>query len=199
MVAARLGAWSGAAVGWVGIAYVIVLALGLASYGLSEPIVDPILAVMELLTLASAVPLVMLVAAVHQVARGERRIWGVLALCLVAMFAATTSVVHVTELTAGRQLGTHGLVWPSVPYAAELVAWDLFLGAALLCTAAALDPGRTSSFLRRATRGTGLLCLAGLAGPAVGNMRIQLIGVFGYAVGLPIVAFALSRWFRSSR
>lgn len=42
------------------------------------------------------------------------RTWGILALCFIVMFATSASAVHVVELTA----------------------WDLFLGLALLCTAA---------------------------------------------------------------
>lgn len=197
MTATRLGSWSGAAVVAVGAAYAVVLSLGFAKHGLSEPIRDPILAVMEVLTLASAFPLVLLVAAILLVATGDRRIWGVIALCFIVMFAVATSAVHVVELTAGRQVGTQGLVWPSTVYAVELLAWDLFLGAALMFAAAALDPEHAPRSLRRGVQAAGLLCLAGLIGPAVGNMRLQLVGVFGYAVVLPIVAFVLARWFRA--
>jgi hypothetical protein len=98
-------------------------------------------------------------------------------------------------LTAGRQLGRSGLVWPSVTYAIELVAWDLFLGAALLFAGVAL-PGQAPRGLRRLLQATGIVCLAGLIGPVMGDMRVQRIGVFGYAVLLPIAAFALARWLR---
>jgi hypothetical protein len=195
MTGQRLGTISGASIVWVGAAYVLVLALGFARHGLSEPIGDPILAVMEVLTLASALPLVSLIVAILLVAPEERRGHGVLAVCFIVMFAAATSGVHVVELTAGRQLGAPGLVWPSATYAVELLAWDLFLGTALLFGAAAMDPRHSSAALRRSVQGTGLLCLAGLIGPLVGNMRLQLVGVFSYAVALPVVAFALARWF----
>jgi hypothetical protein len=198
MTASRLGCLSGRAVVAVGIAYAIALSLGVARHGVSEPIADPILAAMEVLTLTSAVPLVLLVTAVVFVAPAARRIWGVLALCFIVMFATATSAVHVVELTAGRQLGSRGLVWPSTTYAIELLAWDVFLGVALMFTAAALDPARTSSRLRRLVQLTGVLCLAGIAGPAIGNMRLQLIGVFGYAVLLPLVAYGLAAWFRAN-
>ena len=198
MTTSRLGSLSGAAVAAVGLAYAIVLALGFARHGLSEPITDPILAVMELLTLASAQPLVLLVTAILLVAPESRRVWGIVAVAFVAMFAAATRGVQVVELTAGRQLGAPGLVWPSTPYAVELLAWDFFLGVALLFAAGALDPTRAPNWLRRTIQLTGALCLAGLAGPAVGNMRLQLIGVFGYAAVLPVAAFGLARWFRTA-
>ena len=198
MTPSRLGSLAGAAVVAVGVAYVIVLALGFARHGLSEPIVDPILAVMELLTLASVLPLVLLGIAVLLVAPDSRRVWGMLAVCFIVMFAAATSGVHVVELTAGRQLGSAGLVWPSATYAIELLAWDLFLGLALVFMASALDPRVATKRLRRTIRLTGALCIAGLIGPAVGNMRLQLIGVLGYAVLLPVAAFGLARWFHHS-
>lgn len=197
MTASRLGCLAGRAVVTVGIAYATVLALGFARHGLSEPIADPVLAVMELLTLASAFPLVLLVTAVLFVAPEPRRIWAVLALCFIVMFATATSAVHVVVLTAGRQLASRGLVWPSTTYAIELLAWDLFLGVALMFTAAALDPAKTAFALRRLVQATGVLCLAGLAGPASGDMRLQFVGVFGYAVLLPVAAYGLARWFRA--
>lgn len=69
MTAIRLGFLAGAAVVTVGVGYVLLLALGFAHYGLSEPIGDPILAAMEALTLVSVLPFVMLVGAILIVIR----------------------------------------------------------------------------------------------------------------------------------
>ena len=46
---------------------------------------------------------------------------------------------------------------------------------------------------------TGALCLAGTVGPVVGDMRLQLVGVLGYAVLLPVVSFLLARLFARGR
>lgn len=196
MIPQRVGRVSATTVGVVGVVYLAVLAVGMAKYGLSEPIGDPILAVMEVLTLVSAPPLVLLIVAMHEVAGRERRMWGVVALCFISMFAVTTSAVHAVELTAGRQLGWQGLVWPSTTYALELLAWDWFLGLALMAAAETLSPQPSDARLRRGLRLTGMLCLIGSVGPVVGNMRLQLIGVLGYGLALPVLAFALARWFR---
>jgi hypothetical protein len=51
--------------------------------------------------------------------------------------------------------------------------------------------------IRRGLFICGALCIAGTVGPAVGNMRLQLIGVLGYAGVLPVVCFMLARLFRS--
>lgn len=181
----------------VGITYAVVLAVGMARYGLSEPIADPILAMMELLTIASALPLLALFVALHACADPAGRTWATLALCFAAMFAFATIGVHLVELTVGRAVGRHGLVWPSATYAIELFAWDLLLGLALVLAAGVLPAGQASQRLRHWLRVTGALCLAGLIGPLVGNMRLQLVGVFAYAVLLPMVAWMLTGWFRA--
>ncbi len=196
MTASQLGIRSGIAVVAIGIAYAGVLAVGMARYGLSEPIADPILAIMEVLTIASALPILSLFVALHAVGEPTGRLWATISLCLAAMFVFATTGVHVVELTAGRAVGSSGLVWPSTTYAVELFAWDFLLGLALVAGAAALSADRTAPRERLAMRVTGWLCVAGLVGPVVGNMRLQLIGVFGYAVLLPIVAWMLTRWFR---
>lgn len=196
MTAAQLGARSGAAVLGVGIAYAVVLGFGMLQYG-AEPIGDPTLAVMELLTIASALPILALFVALHALAPEARRLWATLGLCFAAVFTAATTGVHVVELTAGRALGRHGLVWPSVTYAVELFAWDGLLGLALLCAAFTLTDAPRARRARVALRATGALCLVGLVGPLVGDMRLQLIGVFGYAVLLPVSAWLLAAWFRA--
>jgi hypothetical protein len=137
--ASRLGRWSALTALAIGVAYAATLAVGFAVHGLSEPIADPILAVMEVLTLLSAPALVVLVAAIHDGATADRRVYARVALAFAALFAGTTSVVHFVELTARRQLGASGIVWPSPAYAAELLAWDAFLGLALLFAAPVLD------------------------------------------------------------
>ena len=168
--------------------YAVVLAIGMAQSGLSTPIVVPVLAIMELLTIASALPLLWLFVARHACVATAQRIWATLALCSCATFAFATMGVHLVELTAGRAAGKYGMVWPSVIYAIELCAWDFLLGLALLFAAGAPPTQHTSNRLRHWLRITGALCLAGLIGPLVSNLRLQLVGVFGYAVLLPVVA-----------
>jgi hypothetical protein len=195
----RLGSWSAAAVLLIGIAYLITLAIGFAVHGLSEPIVDPILAIMEVLTLMSAPPMVVLMVAIHGHASADRKAYGSIALAFTILFAGMTSAVHFVELTALRQLGSAGIVWPSTVYAVELLAWNLFLGLALLFAAAVFVGGGLEKHVRRSLSIAGILCVAGLVGPAVGNMRLQLIGVLGYAGVLPITCFLLARLLRQSK
>jgi hypothetical protein len=198
MTARRLGLWSSGALVGIGVAYILTLAAGFARHGLAEPIVDPILAAMEILTLLSAVPIVTLMAAIHDRAAPNRKVFGLTAVAFATLCAGTTSTVHFVELTAARQLGAGGIEWPSTMYAAELVAWDLFLGLALLFASRVFDGDGPERTVRRGLLACGVLCLAGTVGPAIGNMRLQLVGVAGYAGLLPIVSLLLARVFARS-
>jgi len=193
----RLGSWAAATVALIGVAYVVVLGIGMAHFGLERPITDPVLAVMEVLTLVSAPALLVALAAVYEAAAPPQKHWGIVALAFGILFTGLTSAVHFIELTAIRQMGTGSLVWPSPAYAAELLAWDWFLGLALLF-AAPVFVGDVPEIrrIRRAFLVTGALCLAGTVGPVLGDMRLQRLGIVGYAVVLPLSFFWLARLFR---
>lgn len=191
----RLGLVSAWAMVGIGVAYAITLGFGFARHGLREPIGDPVLAVMEGLTLVSAVPLVTLFAAIAAGAPAGRRALGLAALVFAGLCAGVTGTVHFVELSAVRQLGGGGLVWPGVNYAAELAAWDLFLGLALLLAAPVFPGEGPERGVRRGLLVCGALCLAGVVGPLSGNMRLQFVGVAGYALGLPMACVFLARLF----
>ena len=195
----RLGRWSAIAVCLIGVGYLVTLAIAFAVYGLAEPIVDPILAIMEVLTFLSAPLMVVIMAAIHGYASVDRKIYAVIALAFTIVFAGTTSAVHFVELTALRQLGSAGIAWPSPLYAVELLAWNLFLGLGLLFAAPVFNGRIRERGVRRGLFICGVLCVSGIVGPAVGNMRLQLVGVFGYAAVLPVVCFMLARLFGSDR
>jgi hypothetical protein len=183
----------------IGVAYFVTLAIGFAVHGFAEPIVDPILAVMEVLTLMSAPLIVVMIAAIHGYASDDRKIYGLIALAFAILFAGMTSAVHFMELTPLRQVGSAGIVWPSPVYAVELLAWNFFLGLALLFAAPVFDGRGPDRGVRGGLLIGGALCVAGTVGPAVGNMRLQLVGLVGYAIVLPVVCFMLARRFRSDR
>ena len=52
--------------------------------------------------------------------------------------------------------------------------------------------------MRRGLLLCGALSLLGTIGPALGDMRLQRIGILGYAGLLPVVAFLLARRFAAS-
>ena len=195
----RFGRWSAFALFLIGLAYIAALAIGFARYGLTKPIVDPLLAVMEVLTLLSAPLMVIMMAAVHGYAPPERKTYSLIALAFMILVAGMTTAVHFVQLTALRQLGLSGIVWPSAAYAIELLAWNLFLGLSLLFAAPVFEGAGLERGIRRGLLIGGALCMAGVFGPAVGNMRLQLVGVLGYGGVFPVVCFMLSRLFRDSR
>ncbi len=193
----RLGLLSSIGLVLVGVAYAIVVGIGIAQAGFDEPIVDPILGIMEAITLVSAPLIVILMAAVHGIASRERKIFGVLAVAFGAIMAALTSSVHFVALTAGRQTGFTALEWPSTLYAVELLAWDVFLGLALVFAAPVfVGPGRYAR-AKWTLVATGVLCLVGAIGPIVGDMALQTIGILGYGVVLPIACVFLALVFVS--
>lgn len=188
-----------AAVGFVAvaIAYAVAVGFGIARAGLDEPIVDPVLWVMEVLTLVSAPLLVILIAALHAGAAPERRVFGLIALSFATAFAALTSGVHFTTLTAGRNTGFTALEWPSVLYAVELLAWDVFLGLALLFAGAVFAGSESPVRIRWMLWASGGSCVVGTIGPVTGEMALQRIGILGYAVLLPVTCAMLAIHFRA--
>lgn len=193
------GLWSSLGVSLVGAVYAVALIVGFVTRGLSSPIVDPLLAMMEVLTTIAAPLLLIMMAAVHGRASNERPLAGLAALIFMALATGVTSVVHFVQLTAMRQLGTAGLVWPSPLYAAELLAWDVFVGLALVFAACALETTRGQRLARLGLLTCGVLCLVGVLGPASGRMRLQFVGVFGYGVVLPVVCLSVANLFRLDR
>ena len=195
----RLGTWAAGAVAAIGLAYIAALVAGFVQVGFDAPIGDPVLAIMEILTLFSALAVLISMASVHHHADPERKIFGMLALILTAVFAGITSTVHFVQLTAFRQMGVAGIAWPSATYAAELLAWDWFLGIGLIFAVPVFPGCGAERVLRLAFLLTGALALAGTVGPVIGHMRLQRIGILGYAGALPVTFFLLARFFRSQR
>ena len=62
----------------------------------------------------------------------------------------------------------------------DLLAWDFFLGLSLVF-AAGVFSGKATLRPRTGLAAAGLLCLAGTLGPASGNLRVQYLGIAGYA------------------
>ena len=192
----RLGVWSASALFIVGIVYAAVVAVGIRASGFHAPIVDPVLAVMEALTLLSAPLLVLLMTAIHRSAASADKAAATVALAFVVLAAGLTSAVHFVGLTALRQSGSGQLVWPSAQYAVELLAWDVFLGLSLLFAAVTFHGRKPLRTIRLSGIATGTLCLVGTLGPVTGEMRLQFIAVVGYGIGLPLTCFLLARFFR---
>ena len=202
-----IGVWSARAIVAIGVGYVVTLTLGFVSLGnLRDPLEDPYLAVAELLTIVSALALVMLMVAIHACAPLQARAFSMTALGWMLVTAALTMSVHVIQLTVARRVDPStvpgfdrlfGWHWPSMMWGFEIAAWDLFLGLSLVF-AAPVFAGRRYATVRRGLLSSGLLCLAGLLGPALNIFQWRELGIFGYAVVLPLTCVALSRAFSSA-
>jgi hypothetical protein len=201
-----IGKWSAFATLVLELLYVPVLVVGFIAQGnFSDPLGDPYLAILEVLILMMAPAMVIMMAAVHAVAAPEDKVFSLTAFAFMVLAAGLTASVHFVLLTVDRQIDPNELPgydvifsweWPSVFYALDIVAWDLFLGLALLFAAPVFrGRGRLEGNIRRFLAIGGTMCLAGLIGPAVGNIDLRLIGEFGYWFVFPAVALMLGLYF----
>jgi hypothetical protein len=117
--------------------------------------------------------------------------------------AVVTMTMHFVELTVVRRIQPDtvpgfarlfNFEWPSMLYGVDIAAWDIFLGLSLLL-AVPVFAGRQHVAVRVGLLASGALCLAGLVGPAIGDLKWRGIGIFGYAVVFPITCLLLSRVF----
>lgn len=203
--ARRLGIASATAVLAVGALYVAVITLWLIVEATpKEPIGDPYLAVMEVLTMVSALALLGLIIAIWCFADPARRVQAITALVVGGLGAGLTMAVHFVQLTAIRQLwraghlGEYRLVWPSALFAAEYFVWDILVGLTMVFAGFALGRGPGVRYARRAFLVGGVLCLGGAAGPFSGRMLLQNVAVLGYAVVLPIAGALAARVFSAA-
>lgn len=179
----------------------------LANGGFDDPVADPYLAVMELLIMLLAVPLVLVFACVHTYAAPERKSLTLAALGLVVLTSGITLCVHLVLLTVGRQADSStlpgydlllGWDWPSVVFALDIASWDFCFGFGLLLAATAFTGPGPSAVVRRGLQLSGALCLFGLVGAATGNMDVRDIGIVGYGVVLPVVLVLMARLFAAT-
>ncbi len=194
----RLGFFSSTGIFLIGIAYIAVVSFGVSKVGLSEPIADPALAVMEVLTILSALLFVVLMGVIYESVSDDSKVYGAIALIFAALMTGLTCTVHFVALTSGRQSGFTVLEWPSALYAVELLAWDVFLGLSLLFAAFVFQGQKLQAAIRWALLISGALALIGAIGPITGNMALQRIGILGYGIVLPIAAFMIAVFFRKS-
>lgn len=203
VTAARLGLFSGAATALLCAVYVVVLAIGLATLpSPAHPIQPPWFTLMELLILAIAPAMVLLMVALHSEVAVEHKPWAFAAVVFMAMMATVTCSVHFAILTLSRlpafaaapwQPWVFSFTWPSVVYSLDILAWDVFFPLSALCAALALPGERWIRFLLLASAA---LAFAGLAGIPFANMQVRNIGIVGYTVLFPTAAAMLAWHFQ---
>jgi hypothetical protein len=86
--------------------------------------------------------------------------------------------------------------WPSVAYALDILAWDVFFALSVLSAAPVFRGSRLATSVRVSLIASGVLALAGLSGVVVGDMGLRSIGIFGYAGVFPVAALLLALLFQ---
>ena len=200
-LALRLGLISGAAVAILCALYVVVLSVGLLALPSPEhQIQEPWFTLMELLILAIAPAMVALAVAVHASSSPERRPLALLGVVFIGLCTVLTCLVHFSVLVLSRHPSFGGawnhLVfsfrWPSLVYALDILAWDIFFPLGALFAAPAVQGTGLARAVRILLFVSAVLALAGLLGVPLGDMQVRNIGIIGYAVLFPIAAALLA-------
>jgi hypothetical protein len=124
------------------------------------------------------------------------------------LLAGVTSIVHFCILTLSRQPKFAGrpweplvlsFEWPSVVYALDILAWDVFFPLSMLFVAPVFGGGRLAAGIRALMIASGVLSLSGLSGVVTGEMQLRNIGIVGYVgVFLFVAALLAVLFYRST-
>ncbi|PEN13187.1 hypothetical protein CRI94_11120 [Longibacter salinarum] len=198
--ARRLGIASAVSVVVLQLAYAVTLVLGFLSLESPEqPIGEPMFTVLEVLILAMMPAMVALMVVVHAWAPPRAKTMSLTSVVFMAILAGVTSSVHFVILTLSRQpefaeLSQLSLFasfeWPSVAYALDILAWDVFFALSMLFAAPVFSGSRLATSIRVLMIVSGVLALAGLSGVVTGDMSLRNIGIVGY-LGVFLVVAAL--------
>jgi hypothetical protein len=198
--ARTLGIFSATATVVLLVAYAVTLAVGLASLeSPRQPIGDPMFTILEVLIIAMMPAMVALMVAVHAWAPMRAKTLTLTSLVFMGLLAGITCVVHFCVLTLSRQPEFAGrpweslvfpFAWPSVVYALDILAWDVFFALSMLFAAPVFRGSRLAAWIRVLTVASGVLSFAGLSGVVAGDMQLRNIGIVGY-VGVFLFAAAL--------
>jgi hypothetical protein len=82
--------------------------------------------------------------------------------------------------------------WPSVPYALDILGWDVFFALSILFAAPVLSGSRLAKSIRVLMTLSGAIALAGLSGVTANDMRFRNIGIADYSLLFPIAAALLA-------
>src|SRR5215210_3251293 len=200
--ARRLGIFSTVATVILVVAYAVTLTVGLLSLQSSqEPIGDPMFTILEVLIIIMMPAMVALMVAVYAWAPRHAKTRGLTAVVFMGLLAGLTCVVHFCILTLSRQPAFAGqpwlplvlsFEWPSVTYALDILAWDVFFALSMLFAAPVFRGSRQAAWIRVLMIASGALSLAGLSGVVVGDMRLRNIGIVGYVGVFPVLAALLT-------
>jgi hypothetical protein len=203
--ARRFGIFSAAATVILLVAYAVALIVGLASLeSPQQPIGDPIFTILEVLIITMMPAMVALMVAVHAWAPMRAKTLSLTSLIFMSLLAGVTCSLHFMILTLSRQPEFSGqpwlplvfsFEWPSVAYALDILAWDLFFPLSMLFAAPVFSGSRLAVWIRVLMIASGVIALAGLIGVVAGDMQLRNIGIVGYVGVFLIVAALLAVFF----
>ena len=189
-----------------GILYAIITTLGLFSLRSPHDIIgNPYFTIMEILTIIISLLMTISLISVHHYSASADKLYSLIALILICFTTVITSSIHflilsVSNTTEAKQLQNFSFFfsfkWPSVAYALDILAWDLFFGLSMLFVAIIFKKNRFEKKLRALLIICGILCLIGLIGIPLQDMQIRNIGIIGYAVIGPIAFLLIGIIFR---
>lgn len=198
--ARRLGLASAVAVVVLLLAYALTLTVGLLSLESPQrPIGDPMFSILEILILLTVPAMVVLMVAVHAWAPTQAKSLSLTAVVFMGLLATVTCTLHFVILTLSHQAAfadqawlplVLSFQWPSVAYAVDILAWDVFFPLSMLFAAPVFGGSRLARAIRALMIVSGVLAFAGLSGVVTGNMQLRNIGIVGY-VGVFVVVVGL--------
>lgn len=204
----RLGLVSAGTTAVLLAAYATTLAVGLLSLDSPEqPIENPQFAILEILIIVTMPAIVVLMIAVHEWAPARLRALSLAAVVFTSLLAILTSTLHFVILTLGRRPEFADepwlplimtFRWPSVAYAVDILAWDVFFPLAMVFAAPVFGGSRLNLWIRWLMILSGVLAFAGLVGVPLDDMRWRNLGIVGYVpVFLVVVILLGSLFFRT--
>jgi hypothetical protein len=198
--ARRLGIVSALSVVFLQMAYGVTLLAGLISLeSPQQPIGDPMFTILEVLIILMMPAMVALMVSVHAWAPAHLKTLSLTSVVFMGLVAGVTCSVHFVVLTASRHPAFAGhpwlprllsFEWPSVVYALDILAWDVFFALSMLFAAPVFGGGRLALWIRGLMISSGVLALGGLSGVVTGDMQLRNLGIVGY-LGVFLVAVAL--------
>lgn len=203
----RMGVAAGNSVAVLCFAYAVVMVVGLFTLpSLDEQIQNPWFTLMEVLIIAISPTMVAFTVALHAWAPADRKSVALLSVVFMSMCAVVTCSVHFSVLALSRHPAfTAGqwaplifsFKWPSVVYALDILAWDVFFPLAALFAALSIHGAGLAGLVRGLLFASALLAFLGLAGVPLGNMKVRNIGIIGYVLLFPLATVLSAVVFRS--
>jgi hypothetical protein len=182
------------------VAYAVTLTVGFLSLkSPNDPIGQPMFSILEVLIIVLMPAMVALMVAVHAWAPNRLKVLSLTALVFMGLLAGVTCSLHFVILTVSHQAAFAGqpwlplffqFKWPSVVYALDILAWDVFFPLSMLFAAALFSGSRLNVWIRWLMVASAVLALGGLSGVAANDMQLRNIGIVGY-VGVFLVVDVL--------